>query len=207
MTNLLILTHNGHVLMRLVLRRLCAGNPASNVVPSHASRSLGFWLSAFSFHRYHHVFLKWPPQPLLHLNLQEILPTVALAFLAMPPAAPLLQSPKASLCSLSHLQQQWQDYSLESSDESSLAVTLVNVPLTARAQYLETIEEGALQTEEGDSSDEKQFRGWSWGGLLWSIRQGSKRAQLMIQDSEIWSVTCMTFLMLGLCIGSMYLSV
>ena len=131
--------------------------------------------------------------------LQEILPTVALAFLALPPAAMLPHSPKVGPSP----DQQWQEYMMEAGTAPLMAPTLVNVPLSVRPPFLETIKEGNVTAE---MDNEKQFRGLSLGGVLWTIRQGIKRAQLLTKDSEAVSVACMTSLMLALCIGSMYMT-
>lgn len=93
---------------------------------------------------------------------------------------------------------------MESGNAPLMAATLVNVPLAARPPFLETIKEA---DPAADLDNEKQFRGLTLGGVLWTLRQGIKQAQLLINDSEIASVACMTALMLALCVGSVYLTI
>ncbi len=116
----------------------------------------------------------------------------------MPPATLLIQSPKAVSSPL----QQWQEYAMESGAERLMAPTLIAVPLVPRPPHLATIQEAEAHA---GIDDEKRFRGWSTRGLLWSLRQGAKRAQLLLKDSELMSAACMTALMLCLCIGSLYI--
>ena len=130
--------------------------------------------------------------------LQEILPTVALAILAMPPTMLLAQSPKAVSSPL----QQWQEYVMESGAEPLMPPTVIHVPLVPRPPYLATVKE---TEENAPEDDEKQFRGWTVGGVLWSLRQVSKRAQLLLRDSELMSAACMASLMLCLCVVSLYM--
>ena len=86
---------------------------------------------------------------------------------------------------------------MESGAEPTLT-QIIQVPMVSLPQYLTTIPETEAYAAE---DDEKQFRGWTVGGMLWGLRQGAKRAQLLLKDSELMSAACMTFLMLCLCVG------
>ena len=133
--------------------------------------------------------------------MQEILPTVALAFWALPPATLLPQSPKTASSPL----EEWRAYAAEAGAEPLMATTLVNVPLASRPQHLDTIVEAQADTAQDDESNEKQFRGWTVGGALWSIRQASRAAQQLLTESATMSAACMTSLMLCLCVGFLYM--
>lgn len=90
---------------------------------------------------------------------------------------------------------------MESGAEPATAQTLIQVPKMSVPQYLTTIPEAETYAVQ---ADEKQFRGWTLGGVLWRLRQGLRRARLLLKDSELMSAACMTSLMLCLCAMSFY---